>query len=447
MQVPPASNSKCLRWMAGVRLDAQDQGPDRWDRHAPAAESHAARTAESLVDREYDAASRYLICRRRCIRPVHGCGKSSAHRQARSATVSCMAAPITTARFGLMRRCSLASLSAMYRLRPCTSRTILLPIRLILANFPELPQVACFDTAFHRDHSAVADYYAIPQHFHAEGVRRYGFHGLSYEYIASRLPEVAPEVRRGASLSLIWAAAPPCVRCRAGVALRAPWGLPRSTACPWAPVPVRSTLASALFDRAEKDDRARPCRISSIGSAGLKGLSGISNDVRELQSAAIREPHLHSIISAIGSGFTPACWRRPWAGLTPSCLLLELARTRRPSARASPPDWLVGCGSGCKGQFGPCPAHICRREPCCALHYSDGRRIDDRAPYIGGTVRRKHPMMSDTNTPAVLARSCLGWLTGSTNEHAHEGRRKYDGPRYVFCSACRGCAHSSWVVI
>jgi acetate kinase len=59
----------------------------------------------------------------------------------------------------------------------------LAPIRDILAPFPELPQVACFDTAFHHSHSAVQ--------MHAKGLRRHGFHGLSYEYIASRLPEVA----------------------------------------------------------------------------------------------------------------------------------------------------------------------------------------------------------------------------------------------------------------
>ena len=73
----------------------------------------------------------------------------------------------------------------------------LAPIRSILTNSPQLPQVACFDTAFHRDHPAVADHFAIPQHLYAEGVRRYGFHGLSYEYIASRLPEVAPEAAAG----------------------------------------------------------------------------------------------------------------------------------------------------------------------------------------------------------------------------------------------------------
>ena len=55
-------------------------------------------------------------------------------------------------------------------------------------------QVACFDTAFHRRHDAVADHYAIPEHFYREGVRRYGFHGLSYEYIAGRLRDIAPDI-------------------------------------------------------------------------------------------------------------------------------------------------------------------------------------------------------------------------------------------------------------
>ena len=73
----------------------------------------------------------------------------------------------------------------------------LAPIRSLLANFPSLPQVACFDTAFHRGHDDLADFYAIPRRLHEEGVRRYGFHGLSYEYIATVLPKVAPEIATG----------------------------------------------------------------------------------------------------------------------------------------------------------------------------------------------------------------------------------------------------------
>ncbi|MGH6915728.1 MAG: acetate/propionate family kinase, partial [Geminicoccales bacterium] len=70
-------------------------------------------------------------------------------------------------------------------------------IRAVAAVQPDLPQVACFDTAFHRGHPEVADRFALPRALHDQGIRRYGFHGLSYEYIARTLPEVAPEIAQG----------------------------------------------------------------------------------------------------------------------------------------------------------------------------------------------------------------------------------------------------------
>ncbi len=87
----------------------------------------------------------------------------------------------------------LARLERYISLAPLHQPYNLAPIRSILARFPDLPQVACFDTAFHRGHGALADHYAIPEHLYAEGIRRYGFHGLSYEYIASIVPKVAPD--------------------------------------------------------------------------------------------------------------------------------------------------------------------------------------------------------------------------------------------------------------
>src|SRR6202051_4578464 len=62
-----------------------------------------------------------------------------------------------------------------------------------MAVAPNVPQVACFDTAFHRNQPAVAQNFALPRALTAKGIRRYGFHGLSYEYIVSALPAVAPE--------------------------------------------------------------------------------------------------------------------------------------------------------------------------------------------------------------------------------------------------------------
>src|SRR5712671_249981 len=91
----------------------------------------------------------------------------------------------------------LAELEALVPLAPLHEPHNLAPIRMALTLNPELPQVACFDTAFHRTASEVEQAFALPYALYEEGVRRYGFHGLSYEYIASVLPEHAPEVADG----------------------------------------------------------------------------------------------------------------------------------------------------------------------------------------------------------------------------------------------------------
>jgi acetate kinase len=91
----------------------------------------------------------------------------------------------------------LAKLEALCPLAPLHQPHNLAGIRAVAAVQPDLPQVACFDTAFHRSHPELADWFALPRRFYDDGVRRYGFHGLSYEYIASVLPELAPEIAAG----------------------------------------------------------------------------------------------------------------------------------------------------------------------------------------------------------------------------------------------------------
>jgi acetate kinase len=70
----------------------------------------------------------------------------------------------------------------------------LAPIRAIIKAAPDIPQIACFDTAFHRAQSNLAQAFALPRRFAEEGVRRYGFHGLSYEFLTSRLRELSPNL-------------------------------------------------------------------------------------------------------------------------------------------------------------------------------------------------------------------------------------------------------------
>ncbi|MHB1616733.1 MAG: acetate/propionate family kinase, partial [Metallibacterium sp.] len=91
----------------------------------------------------------------------------------------------------------LSQLATLNPLAPLHQPFNLAPIRALLQRQPQLPQVACFDTAFHHGHAPEIDLYALPQELIRAGVRRYGFHGLSYEYIASRLPSIAPELARG----------------------------------------------------------------------------------------------------------------------------------------------------------------------------------------------------------------------------------------------------------
>ncbi len=91
----------------------------------------------------------------------------------------------------------LAALDLLIPLAPLHEQHNLAPIRAIAAARPRLPQVACFDTAFHRTMPAVATRFALPRAYEEEGVRRYGFHGLSYEYLSRQLQMLAPELAKG----------------------------------------------------------------------------------------------------------------------------------------------------------------------------------------------------------------------------------------------------------
>jgi acetate kinase len=91
----------------------------------------------------------------------------------------------------------LAELEQLTPLAPLHQPHSLAPIRAVAGLRPGLPQVACFDTAFHHGMPPVAARFALPREYEASGVRRYGFHGLSYEFIARRLRELAPGLARG----------------------------------------------------------------------------------------------------------------------------------------------------------------------------------------------------------------------------------------------------------
>jgi acetate kinase len=162
----------------------------------------------------------------------------------------------------------------------------LAPIRSVLARFPEIPQVACFDTAFHRGHGALADRYAIPESLYAEGVRRYGFHGLSYEYIANALPFVAPEIAlRRVIVAHLGSGASMCA-IEGGHSVESTMGFTALDGLPMGTRPGQIDPGVVLYLAAEKGMSPEKVQNFLYRDCGLRGLSGISNDMRELQDSS-----------------------------------------------------------------------------------------------------------------------------------------------------------------
>jgi len=170
-------------------------------------------------------------------------------------------------------------------LAPLHQPNNLAPIRSLLASRPELPQVACFDTAFHRGHSAVADHFAIPEQFYDEGVRRYGFHGLSYEYIAERLRRVAPDIaNRRVIVAHLGSGASMCALSE-GRSVESTMGFTALDGLPMGTRPGQLDPGVVLYLIAEKGMSAAAVQDLLYRECGLKGLSGFSNDMRKLETS------------------------------------------------------------------------------------------------------------------------------------------------------------------
>ena len=181
----------------------------------------------------------------------------------------------------------LAELDALVPLAPLHEPHNLAPIRAVLALDPTIPQVACFDTAFHRTVPEVAQAYALPLELREAGVRRYGFHGLSYEYIASVLPGRAPNVAGGRVVVAHLGNGASACAMDAGVSVATTMGftaldgLPMGTRCgDLDPGVVLHLMAQKGMDAPAIEDLL----YRRSGMLGLSG--GISSDFRDLLASA-----------------------------------------------------------------------------------------------------------------------------------------------------------------
>jgi acetate kinase len=185
----------------------------------------------------------------------------------------------------LVDRAVLARLEQYNSLAPLHQPNNLAPIKLLLQRRPDLPQVACFDTAFHRTHSAVADHYAIPESYYESGVRRYGFHGLSYEYISGRLREIAPDIAEARVIVAHLGSGASMCALSGGKSIESTMGFTALDGLPMGTRPGQIDPGVLLYLIGEKQMTSSALEHLLYHDSGLKGLSGVSNDMRELEKS------------------------------------------------------------------------------------------------------------------------------------------------------------------
>jgi len=176
----------------------------------------------------------------------------------------------------------LARLERFIPLAPLHQPHNLAPIRIVAQRLPDLPQVACFDTAFHRAQPEIAQAFALPSEITERGVRRYGFHGLSYEYIASVLPGFDPKAAAGRVVVAHLGNGASMCALHAGksvantMGFTAVDGLPMGTRCG----SLDPGVIIHLMDEFKMDGRAIEKLLYQ--QSGLLGVSGVSSDMRTL---------------------------------------------------------------------------------------------------------------------------------------------------------------------
>ena len=179
-------------------------------------------------------------------------------------------------------RAVLKALEKFVPLAPLHQPHNLAPIALLFERLPDVPQVACFDTSFHRTNPEIAQMFAIPAALHAEGIRRYGFHGLSYEYVASQLPALDGRAAAGRTVVLHLGNGSSMCAIQAGKSIASTMGftavegLPMGTRCG----SIDPGVMLYLMDQRGMDARAIEKLI--YHQSGLLGVSGISSDMRTL---------------------------------------------------------------------------------------------------------------------------------------------------------------------
>jgi acetate kinase len=188
----------------------------------------------------------------------------------------------------LITRNVLVELYQLIPLAPLHQPYNLAAIDRISERMPDVPQVACFDTGFHHTHTAVAKLIPLPKDVRKSGLQRYGFHGLSYEYIASVLPDVAPEIAHGRVIVAHLGSGASLCAMDGGMSVDSTLGFTALDGLCMGTRPGTLDPGVVLYLYQNLGLSAKEIETILYKKSGLLGISGISNDMRDL--LAIDDP-------------------------------------------------------------------------------------------------------------------------------------------------------------
>jgi acetate kinase len=286
-------------------------------------------------------------------------------------------------------------------------------IRAVCERAPGLPQVACFDTAFHRSNAEIERRYALPQRYFDEGVQRYGFHGLSYEYIAEILPRCDARAAAGRTIVLHLGNGSSLCAMRGGRGVATTMGF-----TPLDGVPMGTRCGSIdpgvlIYLMDQHGFGARELERLLFHESGLLGVSELSNDVRTLLSVAGDG----SVFGAEGSEEPRRGARAAGAAreaTTRARLAIELYIYRIGREIGSLAAALGGLDAlvftaGIGENAAPIRAGVCRRAAWLGVEL-DGAANAVHGPRISTTTSRVSAWVLPTDEERVIARATMALL-------------------------------------
>jgi acetate kinase len=294
----------------------------------------------------------------------------------------------------LLDEAALAKLAKCEPFAPLHQPHNLAGVRAAMEAFPDARQVACFDTAFHRSHPFVNDTFALPRSYYEKGIRRYGFHGLSYEFIASEVARLAPRLAEGKVVVAHLGNGASVCAIQNGRSVASTMGFSALDGLPMGTRSGQLDPGVVLYLMDQEGMSAQAITELLYKKSGLLGMSGVSNDMRTLEASG-----------------------DPRAAEAIDYFVFRVQREIGAMAAAlGGIDALVFCG-GIGENAKTVRARICERLAWMGLELDHTRNAANDL-VISGPMSRAQIMVIRTNEELVIARAARALVTASERSAA-----------------------------